>query len=101
MSPLRFIRNIARHADFVAFKLDVDTPLVELPIALELLRDDHFNTLVDEFFFELHFRCDLMMSCAWGDKMPTEFDGLKLDLPNTLNYFSDLRQKGVRAHIWP
>jgi hypothetical protein len=101
MSPLRFIEDIAHASDFVAFKLDVDTPLIELPIALELLRNKRVNALVDEFFFELHFRCDLMMSCAWGYDIPTEYDGLKLDLPSTLKYFSDLRHQGVRAHIWP
>lgn len=33
--------------------------------------------------------------------MPVEFDGLKLDRPSTLKYFSDLRYAGIRAHIWP
>lgn len=100
-NPLRYIREIARESDFVAFKLDVDTPTVELPIALELLRDPTIGKLVDEFFFELHFRCDLMMSCAWGYDIPEEFDGLRLDRPSTLKYFRDLRHAGIRAHIWP
>lgn len=65
-SPLRYIRSLAKETDFVSFKLDVDTPTIELPIALELLRDPSIGKLVDEFFFELHYRCDLMMSCAWG-----------------------------------
>jgi hypothetical protein len=40
----------------VSFKLDIDTPQVEIPIALELLRNDEVGGLIDEFFFELHFR---------------------------------------------
>jgi hypothetical protein len=46
----------ANPADFVSFKLDIDHPDTEMPIALSLLSDPVFAELVDEFFFELHFR---------------------------------------------
>lgn len=60
--------------DFVAFKLDIDTPEVELPIVSDLLDvNSDFADYIDEFFLELHFRCEIMMSCGWGDKMPKEF----------------------------
>jgi hypothetical protein len=55
-SPIRFIKQLANPQDFVAFKLDIDNPEMEMPIALALLSDDSFSSLVDEFFFELHFR---------------------------------------------
>ena len=32
--------------------------------------DTTTHQLVDEFFFELHFRCDALMRCAWGNKIP-------------------------------
>ena len=57
--------------------------------------------LVDEFFFELHFRCDVMMTCGWGNKMPLELAGLPLDRHHALGLFSDLRKNGIRAHFWP
>ena len=55
-SPIRLIQSIASKQDFVAFKLDIDSPSVEMPIAIELLTDDRISSLIDEFFFELHFR---------------------------------------------
>lgn len=55
-SPLRYIESLATPGDFVAFKLDIDHPDMEMPIALKLLHDDRIAQLVDEFFFELHFR---------------------------------------------
>jgi hypothetical protein len=51
-----FIQQLATAADFVSFKLDIDHPDMEMPIALGLLSDPTLSTLVDEFFFELHYR---------------------------------------------
>mgnify|MGYP003385695784 CR=1 FL=1 len=88
--------------DFVAFKLDIDTPTIEIPIALDLLNgNSHFAELVDEFFFELHFRCEIMMPCGWDSGMPDKVEGLRLDRPGALELFRDLRRRGIRAHFWP
>jgi hypothetical protein len=95
------LKNVAIPEDFVSFKLDIDTPAVEVPIALELLKNPEITSLVDEFFFELHYRCDIMMYCGWGNRMPNEYLGLVLDRPRILEFFQDLRRLGVRAHIWP
>jgi hypothetical protein len=100
-SPTRLIQQLATPEDFVSFKLDVDTPEIEIPIALEILRNSSVYRLVDEFFFELHFRCEIMMYCGWEDKMPIASHGLVLDRPSALKLFRDLRQVGVRAHFWP
>ena len=100
-SPLRHIQSIAREEDFVSFKLDVDTSSVEIPLVLQLVASSELLKLVDEFFFELHFRCEIMKKCGWGDSMPESVDWLKLDRVNTLSLFADMRRKGVRAHIWP
>jgi len=100
-SPLRHILSIAREEDFVSFKLDIDTSSVEIPLVLQLVASSELMRLMDEFFFELHFRCEIMKYCGWGDKMPESVDWLKLDRVNTLSLFADMRRKGVRAHIWP
>jgi hypothetical protein len=55
--------------DFVSFKLDIDHSDTEMPIALNMLKDKSLSSLVDEFFFELHFQCDVMTSCGWGKKV--------------------------------
>lgn len=100
-SPLRFIEQLAKPTDFVAFKLDIDHPDMEMPIALSLLSNNGQNNLIDEFFFELHFRCEIMTSCGWGKRVPSESHGLVLDRPQVLEFFIELRKRGIRAHIWP
>jgi hypothetical protein len=100
-SPIRFLQHMATVEDFVAFKLDIDSPNYEMPIAQSLLHDPLVTALVDEFFFELHFRCEVMTSCGWGKRVPAESHGLKLDRPDVMRFFLQLRQQGIRAHIWP
>jgi hypothetical protein len=102
-SPIRLIKKIAKEYDFVSFKLDIDTPAVEIPIALELIKDNELIQLVDEFFFELHFHCEFMEHCGWGAfEMPSIFPpDKKLDRQYTLKLFHTMRQNGIRAHIWP
>ena len=100
-SPVRIIKSLATPEDFVAFKLDVDHPDTENPIAMQLAQDSALSQLVDEFFFELHFRCEVMTSCGWGKQVPDVLAGLKLERADVLRYFLKLRQLGIRAHIWP
>jgi hypothetical protein len=100
-SPLRFIEAIATPHDFVSFKLDIDHPDTEMPIALALLNNPKYTNLIDEFFFELHFQCEVMTSCGWGKQVPATSHGLKLDRSHILDFFYSLRAKGIRAHIWP
>lgn len=100
-NPLRIIKQLATTTDFVSFKLDIDTPSVEMPLAMKLMSDPSFSSLVDEFFFELHFRCEVMTSCGWGKRVPESSHGLLLDRPHVLQFFIGLRKRGIRAHIWP
>jgi hypothetical protein len=101
MSIARLVDQVALREDFVSFKLDIDLPEVELPIAFEFTKDAIFSKLVDEFFFELHFRCEFLMYCGWTPGVPKEVDGFKLTRSNMMGYFLELRQKGIRSHIWP
>ncbi len=86
---------------FVCSLLDIDTPEVEIPMALQIAHSPHLASLIDEFFFELHFRCEIMMYCGWHDKMPEQFHGLKLDRPHAMELFQKMRRQGIRAHFWP
>ena len=55
-SPIRLLKQTINEDDFVAFKLDIDHPATEMPIAMQLLSDIEFSSKIDEFFFELHYR---------------------------------------------
>ena len=94
------MQQIALEEDFVSFKLDIDTPTIEIPIALQLSRDPAVAKLVDEFFFELHFDCEFMVACGWGF-VPDYFEDFKLDRQNAMKLMLDTRKLGVRAHFWP
>ena len=100
-SVLRIIEEIATENDFVSFKLDIDSPEHEIPSALHLLRNTKLHSLVDEFFFELHFRCEVYMYCGWGWQLPDEQYGLKLNRLSALELFQNLRFVGIRSHFWP
>lgn len=100
-SPLRVIAATASANDFVAFKLDIDTPDVEIPTVLTLLADERFHTLVDEFFFELHFRCEIMMYLGWGVAIPEVSHGFTLRRRDAMKLFQNLRHHGIRSHFWP
>jgi hypothetical protein len=98
-NPLRIIKDIATLDDFVSFKLDIDTPSVEIPLALQILANPGIAELIDEFFFELHFNCPLMKGC-WGVQ-PDTVAGLKMDRISAMNLFQKYRQLGIRSHFWP
>eukprot|EP01033_Poteriospumella_lacustris_P012473 gene12473-8915_t len=99
-SFVSFLSNTVAEHDFVSIKLDIDTPQIENRIAMDLLKDQRLADLVDELFFELHFRCPVMMNCGWGGNIPTELYGLKLDTGHVLDFFAGLRKRGIRAHMW-
>jgi hypothetical protein len=84
----------------VAFKLDIDTPLVEILIVLEIAPNPKIANLIDEFFFELHFQCELMCPHCWGN-VPDSVAGLRLDRYNAIKLFLSYRNLGIRSHFWP
>ena len=47
------------------------------------------------------YRCEIMATCGWGDKMPGRMYGLDLSRVGAMDLFLKLRQKGIRAHFWP
>lgn len=88
-SPLSFIEAVARPEDFVSFKLDVDHADTEVHLAQELaslVRRSPIDALVDEFFFEIHFRCEVMTQCGWRLDIPHEVAGLVMDRYYQMGY---------------
>jgi hypothetical protein len=88
--PSRILKECAPE-DFCSFKLDIDTPSVELPIVQQLLNDSKFGEVLDEFFFEHHVT-GMMENYGWGNVNGTVADSYDI--------FGKLRQMGVRAHSW-
>jgi hypothetical protein len=102
-SPYRIMKDLQISAhDFVAFKLDIDHPETEIPMALYLANQSHHvANIVDEFFFELHYRDLYMMMCCFGIDLAHEVDGFQLDVANAMNLFLTYRKQGIRSHVWP
>jgi hypothetical protein len=92
MNPLKMLLENYDVDDFVVVKLDVDTPLVELPLAKQLLEDKRFTDLVDSFYFEHHVYLE-ELGKSWGRSM----SGSVMD---SLTLFRGLREKGIPAHFW-
>ena len=91
-NPFELLKQIAVPADFVAVKLDIDAPDLELALVKQLLDDPQLQALVDEFFFEHHVK--IADFDHWGDEA-------KGTLSDTYAIFAALREKGVHAHSWP
>merc|ERR1719183_358800 len=51
-NPAARLATECRPDDFCAFKLDIDTPSIELPIVQQLLESPTIGQVLDEVFFE-------------------------------------------------
>ena len=90
-NALRTLQAIARPIDFVALKVDFDTPSVEAPLMEAIVDSEALLGLIDEVFFEYHFK--VQPEFGWGNRMnATVNDALRL--------MQRLRMQGVRAHFW-
>lgn len=87
------VLNKTEKDDFVAFKLDIDSPEIEMNMVQSILNNPTLAELIDEFFFEYHYESPIMAQW-WGH---TKEKGLG----HALHLFYRLRSKGIRAHFWP
>ena len=90
-NPMTQIHKKCRAQDFCVFKLDVDTPSVEMPVVHQLIENPGH---VSEFFFEHHVWSPLMFKW-WGTR-----SGVNGTFQYSYDIFTRLRQKGIRAHSW-
>ena len=97
-NPLTFIKELTKPEDFVVFKLDIDTPAVEVALVQQIMDDPELHELIDEFYFEHHVTGSPMQWHGWGDLSSST---LPLgDIEDSYFIFSLLRGKGIRAHSW-
>ena len=92
LNPLDMLINSYTKDDFVVFKLDIDTPAIELAMVVQLLEDPRFTDMIDAFYFEHHVHIEEMEK-HWGKSM-------YLSVHSSLNIFEMLREKGIPAHYW-
>mmetsp|Transcript_9273 Transcript_9273/g.13879 ORF Transcript_9273/g.13879 Transcript_9273/m.13879 type:complete len:341 (+) Transcript_9273:80-1102(+) len=92
-NPLNFIKKKCVQDDFVVFKLDIDHKLTESAIVSQLKNDPQARMLIDDFYYEEHFRNDAMRMHGWMGYPSTLSDYYKLAIP--------LRMSGFRMHYWP
>jgi len=87
------IYKICGKDNFCAFKLDIDTPSVELPLIQQLLaQPKQTSVALDELFFEHHVH-GTMQYYGWKNKVNGTF-------ADSIDIFTKLRQMGVRSHSW-
>ena len=92
LNPLRMLLEEYTEDDFVVIKLDIDTSLIEIPLAMQLLEDERLNRIVDQFYFEHHV---VQKELAWHWK--TSMSG---SIRESLELFAGLRKKGIASHFW-
>lgn len=94
-NPWRTLRAVAAQADFVVVKIDIDNTPVEEALLDQLLADRALSVLVDELYFEHHVLSTPMWHYGWEGGTVTNHT-----LVHSYDLFSQLRQRGVRAHSW-
>jgi hypothetical protein len=85
--------SVVRSTDDVIVKLDIDTSAIEATRIRQRLETPQLQRLVDEMFFEHHVRVKEMERFWWKD-----WSG---DLSMTYEWYTALRQAGIRMHSWP
>ncbi|PNW82115.1 hypothetical protein CHLRE_06g274600v5 [Chlamydomonas reinhardtii] len=96
---LNMVTRLAQPVDFVSVKLDIDAPNIE-DAWLKAIRGDGktptiYTQLIDELFWEHHFNFSPMMTCCWGGLVD-----MASHLYDSMRWFQQLREMGVRSHYW-
>jgi len=78
--------------DYVLFKLDIDSPTIEVGSILHILDDP--DNQIDEIFWEHHISGNYLLTREWGKRNP------KTTIRESMDLFLRMRQQGIRAHSW-
>ncbi|KAL4514649.1 hypothetical protein Ndes2437B_g01026 [Nannochloris sp. 'desiccata'] len=92
--PLEVIRNLYKDGDYVALKLDIDSPGFEEIIADRILDDPEILKILGDFYYEMHFGAPYFPY----HNIPSN-DSI-YNMENVMAFFVQLRDKGLRAHYW-
>jgi hypothetical protein len=92
LNPLRWILDTMEEDDLVVVKIDIDTPSIELPLVLQLLKDPRYDKLVDQFYFEHHVKL-YELGAYWTANHAVG------SIRDSLHLFAGLRAKGIASHF--
>lgn len=95
-NPLTHLAHLASPDDFVVFKLDIDSPLIERQLVEQLLADPAMLARVDEFYYE-HAVTGSPMLRTW---LRGSHGKINETLSASYALFTRLRESGIRAHSW-
>ncbi len=91
-SPWNILKSIAKTADYIIIKLDIDRKSLENNLVNQVLDDKSISSLIDEMFFEMHVTVNEMLP-YWSVQSG--------ELKDSYILFTKLRQLGIRMHSWP
>ena len=92
LNPWTTLRRLAKPADHVVVKVDIDSFDIENILMDQVVNDSSIHSLIDELFFEHHVSVKEMLQ-YWRPPPGTLKDSYVL--------FTKLRQLGIRMHGWP
>jgi len=92
LNPLQMLADNYNEDDFIVVKLDIDTSSIEVPLVYQILQDEKFVGLIDQFYFEHHVKLQ-ELAPSWGASMNGS-------VSESLHLFQSLRRKGIGAHSW-
>lgn len=92
--PFQIIKRIFQKGDYIALKLDIDSPGYEQLLADEFLADEDLHGKVADFYYEKHFGAPGFPN----HRLPPY--GSPHNMVSVIEFFYALRIKGIRAHYW-
>ncbi|EME31132.1 uncharacterized protein Gasu_16290 [Galdieria sulphuraria] len=90
-NPLNILAQVASEEDFVVLKIDIDDAITENKFMDQIRTNTTLQHLIDEMFFEPHFKMDPLQN-SWGPQTTT--------FEEVITLFTDLRHAGIRIHGW-
>jgi hypothetical protein len=93
-NPLNHVLEKVELGDPFVLKVDFDNTPLETKIIQTILQTPQLSELIDEMFFEHHAKIAVMMR-FWG-----ELRNSNVTLMDSIEMFTQLRQRGIRAHPW-
>ena len=91
-NPFAMIADSFRPDDFVVVKLDIDSTVIENPLAEQLSTDPVLRSIVDVFYYEHHVALK-ELAIPWGHDVAGS-------MQQSMELFRDLRKHGIAAHYW-